>query len=390
MTAPNGEDTCAVSIFTKTGLNDQEDDGEKDECGDLVGKETKDAHVCGLTIQCGNVGGTSTSELVSVPSCTTYKQPGGNAVCLLDTTQADPFNLPTLQSVLPGTPSKCECEALDFNINIRRCTLEANCNLSTISEQCLSDVTSPIIEAGTSTTESNKINEVFTVTSSLPCSGLEMSLFEQDNGGSGCEGSPRTLLRTYTLSDSSARTGDVTCTQTISVEDLTPPTLTAGPNKTAECPTCTTNECFDTPTVNDNCGSSTVTVTNSTAFTRNTTCSSGKSGTYEMKFTAKDLCNLTATDSQFVEVSDTTGPTISNCPTNAEMVDLCGDIDLTQATASSVTVSDTCDGSGSATLTCCFDPSLNKAVRTWSAKDSCGNEATSCTQDVGISTSACE
>src|SRR5207244_6704557 len=62
-----------------------------------------------------------------------------------------------------------------------------------------------------------------------------------------------------------------TCSQTVTVEDHTPPTITCVPNKTVEC---TSAWSFNAPTATDTCGSATITilgtVTNLTGHCGNT------------------------------------------------------------------------------------------------------------------------
>ena len=95
------------------------------------------------------------------------------------------------------------------------------------------------------------------------------------------------------------------CSQTITIDDTTPPTIT--------CPGAITLECIgDVPaadislvTSSDNCGN--VTITHVGDVSNGLTCPEIITRTYQ----AEDDCNNTTTCSQTITIDDTTPPTIT-------------------------------------------------------------------------------
>jgi hypothetical protein len=221
---------------------------DSDGCGDLPGQTSRNASVCGLTITCEDpTGQGGNNPTVKVPACLNWKAPGTtNTVCnphvpITDTTD--------LTQLLPNPGSKCDCSLTDFPITINRCQLAATCNLGDQPVQCKGNI--PVATTA--------IAEVFNITSNPTCGGLVMTSADTNNGGTGCPGSPYVVTRTYTLNDNDVRTGPVTCTQTFTVIDTTPPQIT--------CPSGVTgfnicNNKLDDPapaTVTDNCDAPTTT-----------------------------------------------------------------------------------------------------------------------------------
>src|SRR5678815_2714845 len=103
------------------------------------------------------------------------------------------------------------------------------------------------------------------------------------------------------------RDNTATASQTITVRDTTPPTISALPGpSTIEC---TGTPAFTTPTASDACGTATLT---SADVTTAGTCANNYSIT--RTWTATDACGNTATASQTITVRDTTPPTISALP----------------------------------------------------------------------------
>jgi hypothetical protein len=81
-------------------------------------KTADTADICGLKIKCNDPDGGGT---VKVASCMTYKVSGTNTIC--GSSADNPFNL---ESLLPGTPSKCKCENTAFDIIIESCDIDAS------------------------------------------------------------------------------------------------------------------------------------------------------------------------------------------------------------------------------------------------------------------------
>src|SRR5439155_1129076 len=95
----------------------------------------------------------------------------------------------------------------------------------------------------------------------------------------------------------------------VTVEDLTPPTITCVPNKTVEC---TSIWNFDPPTASDTCGSATITIVGTVT---NLTGHCGNTFAATRTWRATDGCGNTAECSQTVTVEDRTPPTIT-CVSN--------------------------------------------------------------------------
>src|SRR5205814_408990 len=165
------------------------------------------------------------------------------------------------------------------------------------------------------------------------------------------------VARTWRATDACGNTAD--CSQKVTLEDHTPPTITCVPNKIVEC---TSNWTFDAPTASDTCGNVTITVlstvTNLTGH-----------------------CGNLADCSQKVTLHDTTPPAIT-CVANKSVectstwdfdppvaYDTCGNVTVIILS----TVTNTTGHCGNT-----FD-----ATRTWRATDACGNTA-DCSQTVTL------
>src|SRR5206468_3956454 len=99
------------------------------------------------------------------------------------------------------------------------------------------------------------------------------------------------------------------CSQTVTVEDHTPPLITCASNKTVEC---ASNWSFNTPTASDTCGSATITIVSTVT---NFTGHCGNTFDATRTWRATDACGNSAECSQKVTLVDTTKPTIS-CVSN--------------------------------------------------------------------------
>src|SRR5512133_2371353 len=115
---------------------------------------------------------------------------------------------------------------------------------------------------------------------------------------------PRIITRTYMATDSCLNTA--TCTQLITVDDNTAPTITCPPALTFECISAVPAPDITLVTASDNCGVPVVTwVSDVWAGT----CPRIITRTYM----ATDSCLNTATCTQLITVDDNTAPTIT-CP----------------------------------------------------------------------------
>ena len=212
------------------------------------------------------------------------------------------------------------------------------------------------------------INLVTDVTDN--CSGtVTVTVSETNNGGSGCNGNPLIVTRTYTLTDCSGLATNLV--QTIVVEDNTAPTFTS------ELPANISVSCDAIPeaqtlTASDNCDNDVFISVADSIDTSNSNCA----GQYVIirTWTATDDCNNSVTHSQTITVSDTAAPTIVT-PLDTEIDVICSEIPPTPTPE----FIDNCSG--------VFDVIHNETTNTisiyeytithvWTVSDNCGNEAT--------------
>jgi hypothetical protein len=154
------------------------------------------------------------------------------------------------------------------------------------------------------------------------------------------------------------------CTQTITIVDTTPPTLTCSSNKTVQCGT---PWLFDPPTAFDTCCGTNVFIGIVTTFTNGGACTQVVSRVWQ----AADCCsNLSATCTQAVTVVDTIPPDIT-CPSNIVMLTCSTNV----AVSWSVTAGDACSlvtVTSSPPSGTFFTRDTTNAV-TATATDACGN-----------------
>ncbi|PWU20576.1 MAG: hypothetical protein C5B50_03685 [Verrucomicrobia bacterium] len=172
-----------------------------------------------------------------------------------------------------------------------------------------------------------------------------------------------------------------TCSQTVTIQDTTPPVITCFSNKVIECGTLFR---FDRPTAVDACCGTNVTIL---VVGNVTNVSTTHPCTYDVTRTwkAQDCCqNLSAACSQTITVQDTTPPNIT-CGPNKTAV--CG----SQWSFDTPTASDTCCGTNvtitplnTVTNPSPADPCSYNVTQTWQATDCCGNSST-CSQTVSLS-----
>jgi hypothetical protein len=212
------------------------------------------------------------------------------------------------------------------------------------------------------------------VTATDNCGGF-VSVFHQgdapSNGTSNCN---NVVTRTYLGVDQCGNTA--TCTQLITVNDTTPPSIT--------CPAPLNLQCFSqvpAPNVgsvaaSDNCGGFVnVTHVGDVATNGQSSCNNVITRTYQ----ATDSCNNSTTCTQTITVNDTTPPTIQ-CPAGATLQ--C----FSQIPAPSITAVIATDNCVPPVVSHVGDVATNgqsscnnTITRTYQAVDSCGNTAT-CTQ----------
>ncbi|MCE2846387.1 MAG: T9SS type A sorting domain-containing protein [Sphingobacteriales bacterium] len=207
-------------------------------------------------------------------------------------------------------------------------------------------------------------------------SGLKSISFSDSPLSDACGGS---LTRTYTASDSCDNVA--TCTQIITVNDTTPPSITGPADQNLGCNPVIPNPNTALITGTDACSS--VTVSHEGDVVAGS-CNRTLTRTYR----AKDACdNSTDWIQVYTYKVDTIGPVITYAAGCGTQVDLgcnasASDIEtaLGQATAT-----DNCDATVQVVITdgpVIFEGCFRRITRTFSAKDACNNDAVSCTRSV--------
>jgi len=184
-----------------------------------------------------------------------------------------------------------------------------------------------------------------------------------------------TITRTWTAKD--ACNNSSSQTQTITVVDTTPPTISGAPqNVTVECDNVPG---VDVVTAVDNCDPNPVVTEIEVSTQTNTGACTDFSYTLTRTWTAVDACGNQAMVNQVITVQDTQPPDIT--PPADESV-FCGDpIDFGDPT-----VTDNCDGNPTvvivSTVTTQLQTGEKEHVRTWYAIDACGNQSGNVSQTI--------
>ncbi len=186
-------------------------------------------------------------------------------------------------------------------------------------------------------------------------------------------GGTKVIARTWTATDECGNVAS--CVQTITVRDITNPTITCPTDRVLECPADTRTNVTGVATAQDGCGA--VTIRYSDVVTTN--C--GGTKVIARTWTATDLCGNSASCVQTITVRDTIRPTIT-CPANVVL-------ECPADTRTNVTgLATATDGCGSVTIQYADAVSNNCAgtkviARTWTATDECGNSS-SCVQTLTV------
>ncbi|APY07019.1 hypothetical protein BWZ20_01310 [Winogradskyella sp. J14-2] len=250
---------------------------------------------------------------------------------------------------------------------VRTWTVTDECGNSVSADQTITvvDTTPPTFNEALPadvTVECDAVPTAETLTANDNCGNATVTFAETTTAGT-CD-NDYTLTRTWTASDACGN--ETVHTQTITVQDTTPPTFNEAlpADVTVECDAVPTAE---TLTANDNCGNATVTFAETTTAG---TCDNDY--TLTRTWTASDACGSETVHTQTITVQDTTAPTFNE----ALPADVTFECDAVP-TAETLTANDNC-GDATVTLeetttagTCDNDYTL---TRTWTASDACGNE----------------
>ena len=187
------------------------------------------------------------------------------------------------------------------------------------------------------------------------------------------------LTRTYRATDACGNSAP--CTQTITVNDTTPPTITCPASITVSCAAEVPPPNISLVTASDNCGGP-VTVVHVGDTMSASNCLN--QFTLTRTYRATDACGNSATCSQTIAVNDTTPPTIT-CP--AAVTVNCAAL-VPPATTTGILAVDNCGGPVTVnyvgdTISASNCPNHFVLSRTYRATDICGNSAT-CIQTITV------
>ncbi|RCU56351.1 HYR domain-containing protein, partial [Oceanihabitans sediminis] len=176
---------------------------------------------------------------------------------------------------------------------------------------------------------------------------------------------------TWIVTDNAGLTA--TCTQTVTVNDTTPPTITCPTDVviSADASCIATSVALGAPTTADNCGVASVTNDAPATFPL---------GETTVTWIVTDNTGLTATCTQTVTVNDTTPPTIT-CPTDV-VISADASCIATSVALGAPTTADNC-GVASVTNDAPATFPLGETTVTWTVTDNAGLTAT-CTQTVTV------
>jgi len=211
-----------------------------------------------------------------------------------------------------------------------------------------------------------------------PCSG-GVSYSWSDNRTDGSCPQEYTITRTFTVQVASFP--PLTCTQTITVVDNTPPVISPPDNVTIECDEPTDPSNTGMATATDKCDPSPVITWSDSEETGD--CPQEK--TITRTWTARDACGNEDNRVQIITVDDSTPPVLTGCPEQTEVTVECGIEKIPEIPT--VIANDDCEGK----IEVDFDEDITPGdcgktetiVRTWTATDACENTA-SCSQTIYV------
>ncbi len=244
-------------------------------------------------------------------------------------------------------------------------TVSSNvCTVTTLAEVLVEDTVPPVLTLpGNILLEcpaDTRTNATGAATAMDDCGAVTVSY--TDSQTNFCGGS-RAISRQWIASDSCGNS--TSATQTITVRDTTPPTLSIPPNVTLECPADTRTSATGVATAQDNCG--TPTVISSDAVTPG--CGSSKIIT--RTWSATDECGNVAQAVQTITVRDTTAPMLwapanitLECPSDTR-TNVTGRAAGSDASGFNISYNDVVTEGACA--------GTKSIIRTWTAIDACGN-----------------
>ncbi|MCB0398754.1 MAG: hypothetical protein KDD26_03860, partial [Winogradskyella sp.] len=211
------------------------------------------------------------------------------------------------------------------------------------------------------TVECDDIPDAPTLTASTSCGTVTIDYDEVRNDGS-CV-NEYNLVRTWTATDNCGN--DTIFTQTITVVDTTPPTISVPADITIECTEDESSVNTGVATGSDTCGS--VTITESDVET----AACGDTKAIVRTWTATDECGNSTSADQTIIVQDTTPPVLT---LPADITIECGE-DESSANTGLAKAEDECGGvfisESDVIINNCGN--TKTIIRTWTTSDNCGN-----------------
>jgi hypothetical protein len=259
------------------------------------------------------------------------------------------------------------------------CTNSATCTQTiVVSDQSLPSITCPpntTVQCATNV----PAPDIASVTTTDNCGGIPTVTFVGDVTTNQTCINRYIVTRTYRATDACGNS--TTCTQTITVNDQTPPTINCPAGVTVTCATNVPAPNIGGVTASDNCNGSPAIVFVSDVTT-NQTCVNRF--TITRTYRATDACGNSATCTQVIIVNDQTPPTIT-CPPNVTFT--CA-TEVPAPNPGALSGSDNCNGLP--TIVFVNDVTTNQTclnrftvTRTYRATDVCGNSST-CTQTITV------
>jgi len=260
------------------------------------------------TDECGNSASTSYSTRIdNTPPTVTA---GSIATCYPSAAAAESAAIAatTATDNCPGTVSKTATTVGTCSATVTVTATDQCGNSASTSYSTRIDNTPPVLSgcpAATLTVQCvSDVPAAATVTANDNCDGTVAVSFNETSSGPDCN---KTITRTWTASDSCGNT--TSCTQTITVQDTTPPVLTGcpAPTLTVQCPNPVPPPA--TVTANDTCGGALI-----PGYSQ-TTVGSGCTQTITRTWTATDSCGNSSSCTQTITVTpagDNQGPPTTN------------------------------------------------------------------------------
>ncbi len=318
-----------------------------------------------------NVGGNIAAQLVSAAKFLNPPVPisiGSKTISLGNLNKMEPLPPPQQQPPpIQPTPQQPVPPGATISVINRTWTATDDCgNTSTCVQQfSVRDTTPPLVNITNLILECPA--DTSTNTTGIPSvsdlGGGSIVFYLSSETTSNYCGGTKVVSRVWTATDIAGNTTNAL--QTITVRDITPPSLAVPADVTLECPATNTGTNFTgSATAHDGCGSVAL------SFSDSVTTNCGGTRIIARTWTATDTCGNSTNAVQTITVRDSTPPTLA-VPANLTVECTAGTSTNTTGTASAT------DGCGSVTITYADIATTNSGsytiARTWTATDSCGN-----------------